>query len=1129
MGIADLFRPKWKHSDAEVRATAVQKLGPEEMEALVAIASNDDDPAVRRIAIKKIDDPEILAKLAQNDPERTLQRMAADKANGILTAKAVADDAEEAEEALDRLTEQKALTTVARSASLEPIRQAALDRLTDARAIAEVARSAGNNNTRLAAVRLIDDPAILRSIALSDDRKEICVAALEKITDPEALAFISKKARIKSVRTQARRRIKTNTGKADNKPKAEQVAQKKRHARQVQLCGLIETISRSKDIKKAIKQMARAEVDWQELGTDADDDLIKRYDKAIDLYNARSAQYDVHVEKQTGELEKLQANMDTKIKICEMLEGLGKEISEARLAAAKQEWDQVGPVPENQRSALADRFARACSAVVERSDTEQEEQSLAMLREGLETLCIQAEALPEMRQAGQAARLYEGIKEEWQELAEAAGGDEPDEALTARFKAVAAKLDTRATEEVQRKKQQNEEKLEQLAGLCARLDELTTSEDQRAIERKLREVGNALRKASDLPRERVDELKNGFRDTRDKLRLRLEELREQEEWKRWANITRLEELCKEVEALLKVENHKEKAKHLRSAQAKWKRVGPAPKAKSEELWKRFKGACDEVYASCQEYFTQEDDQRSENLKQKEALCEKVEALADSTDWVETAEAIKTLQRDWKKIGPAPRAQSDEVWKRFRKACDVFFDNRQDHLDEVDSKRTGNLQQKEELCDKAEALMESTDWVETADAIKGLQRQWKDIGPVPRAKSDSVWRRFRKACDAFFDRREEQQDKARNENLEQKEELSKEMVALADAWDHREQSDASEVVTAVMDVRARWKQIGAGPPHKEDAVWAVVAETLERIVTAIPEEFEGTDLAPSVSQKKKEELCQRVEAMAGPEISTTDSAEQIAEQLRSALAANALKDSASDDPTVPSSPVDEVKRIQAEWNRTGPVPRPAGQDLWDRFTQACEKVLAAHPEEKPKREPRDRDERKRPPRDRGDLEQNLARKVEICEQAEALAADEDCGSHRSKIKKLQRTWKAVGPMPDAQAKELWNRFRGACNTVLSESGKAARAKKELEAREKAEEPVKAEEPAPEPAEEPAKAEESAPAKAEEPEVVEPEPAPEPAKAAEAVEVAEPAKAEEDDLDMDDLDSLWDDVLEEADTE
>ena len=88
MGIADLFRPKWKHSDAEVRATAVQKLGPEEMEALVAIASNDDDPAVRRIAIKKIDDPEILAKLAQNDPERTLQRMAADKANGILTAKA---------------------------------------------------------------------------------------------------------------------------------------------------------------------------------------------------------------------------------------------------------------------------------------------------------------------------------------------------------------------------------------------------------------------------------------------------------------------------------------------------------------------------------------------------------------------------------------------------------------------------------------------------------------------------------------------------------------------------------------------------------------------------------------------------------------------------------------------------------------------------------------------------------------------------------------------------------------------------------------------------------------------------------------------------------------------------------
>ena len=514
-----------------------------------------------------------------------------------------------------------------------------------------------------------------------------------------------------------------------------------------------------------------------------------------------------------------------------------------------------------------------------------------------------------------------------------------------------------------------------------------------------------------------------------------------------------------------------------------------------------------MYARCQVYFSQEDEQRGENLKLKEGLCEKVEALADSTDWVETAEAIKALQREWKKVGPAPRAQSEDVWKRFRGACDIFFDKRQEHLDKIDSTRGVNLEAKEALCEKAEALVDSTDWVETAEAIKSLQQDWRSAGPVPRAKSDAVWKRFRKACDAFFDKREEHEDKARNENLKQKEELCRELDALADAWDHREQADAGEVVTGVMDLRVRWKQIGDGPLHREEAAWGRFAQSLERIITAIPEEFEGTDLAPSLSQKKKEDLCQRVEDMAGPEISTTDSAEDIAQQLRNALAANALKDGASDDPTVPSNPVAEVRRIQAEWNRTGPVPRPAGQELWDRFNQACDKILAEHPEEKPKREEKPRRER-RDSQERGDLEQNLVRKQEICKQAEALAEDEDCANHRSKIKKLQRQWKAVGPMPQSQAKDLWNSFRNACNKVLSESSKAAKAKKEQEAAQQAEEPVKAEEPVE--ADEPPQPE-PVPVKDETP------PQPEP----------EPANSEEDDLDMDDLDSLWDDVLEEAD--
>ncbi len=1105
MGIVDLFRPKWKHSDAEVRATAVQKLGPEEMEALVGIARDDGDPAVRRIAIKKIEDPLILIELAQSETDKTLQRMAADKANGVLTTRAVADDEDSAREALEALTEDKALTTVARTASLEAIREAALDRLTEPRAIAEVARSAGNNNTRLNAVRRIDDPAILRSIALSDDRKEICVAALEKISDEEALSFIAKKARIKSVRTVARRRLKADKDSAAKKPKKEQVQQKKLHARLVQLCGQVESLSRSKDLRKAVRQMPSAEADWQELGPKAPDDLRARYDKAMELFHGRKEQLDAHMEQQASEVAELEENLEAKTRICEMIEGLGGDVSEARLEAAHQEWDQIGPVPENMKSDLVDRFARACGSVMQR---EVQEQSLASLREGLETLCIQAEQLPDMRQTRQAVRLYKGLQEEWQELVEAAEGEQPDDALVDRFAVVEAQLKKRDAEEGKFKERKQEEQLQRLEALIVKVEELGEGKDRRAIERKLRDANNAFRKTSDLPRERVEELKKRFLELRDKLRTRLEELREQEEWKRWSNISRLEDLCKEVEGLKELKNHKEAAKRLRSAQARWKRVGPAPKAKSEALWKRFKGACDEVYAGCQEYFAQEDEKRVENLALKEELCVKVETLAGSTEWVETAEAIKGLQREWKNIGPAPRSRSDEVWKRFRAACDVFFDKRQEHLDEVDSTRGDNLKLKEELCEKAEALSESEDWAETADVIKGLQREWRNVGPVPRAKSDAIWRRFRTGCDGFFDRRDAHQDKLRQENLDQKEALCGELEALAGAWDRRETAEAAEVVTSVMDLRARYKQIGAGPRHREDAVWGQFLQGLERVITAIPEEFEGTDLAPSVSQKKKEELCQRVEEMIGPEVSTTDSAEQIAEQLRSALAANALKDGATDDPTVASSPADELKRIQAEWNRTGPVPHPAGQELWDRFKKACDKVMEAYPEEKPKK--KGRPERKG--KDSVDMQQNLARKEELCKQAEELAADEDCASNRGKIKKLQRQWKSVGPMPQEQAKDIWNRFRGACNKVLSESSKARKAQQEAEAAPAAEAAEQAQADAqqsaaaPEPATEPEAQPEPAPEPATEPEA-QPEPAPEPATEPEKQPEPEPEPAKE----------------------
>ena len=234
---------------------------------------------------------------------------------------------------------------------------------------------------------------------------------------------------------------------------------------------------------------------------------------------------------------------------------------------------------------------------------------------------------------------------------------------------------------------------------------------------------------------------------------RLEELRNAEEWKRWANVQVQEELCTKMEALIaQAEADPAKtAEEMRALQEKWKPVAAAPRSQGEVLWTRFKAAQTQVYDKCKDFFAQQAGERQEALKKKEALCERAEALAESTDWVRTAEAMKTLQAEWKAIGPVTRGREKAVWERFRKACDAFFTRRQADMKQRKQDWGENLSRKEALITEAEQLAQSTNWDQAASRLKALQVEWKTIGPVKKSKSDQVWERFRAACDLFFER------------------------------------------------------------------------------------------------------------------------------------------------------------------------------------------------------------------------------------------------------------------------------------------------------------------------------------------------------------------------------------------
>ena len=235
-----------------------------------------------------------------------------------------------------------------------------------------------------------------------------------------------------------------------------------------------------------------------------------------------------------------------------------------------------------------------------------------------------------------------------------------------------------------------------------------------------------------------------------------------DEWKRFANAAVQEELIAQTEALKAKyrldaeggpapEDIEKAARELHEIQERWKQVAEAPRAQAQALWHRYRQAADPIQAKAREFFASRAEERKTNLDRKLALIERAEALAESTDWIKTAEELKKLQAEWQATGPVPRPDTRAIWKRFREACDKFFTRRNADLAQRKETWSANQAKKEALCARAEELADLARLGPAAAEIRRLQADWKTVGPVRRNKSEALWQRFRAAADTFFDR------------------------------------------------------------------------------------------------------------------------------------------------------------------------------------------------------------------------------------------------------------------------------------------------------------------------------------------------------------------------------------------
>ncbi|MBR4028024.1 MAG: DUF349 domain-containing protein [Alistipes sp.] len=275
-------------------------------------------------------------------------------------------------------------------------------------------------------------------------------------------------------------------------------------------------------------------------------------------------------------------------------------------------------------------------------------------------------------------------------------------------------------------------------------------------------------------------------------------------------------LCEQAEELTLDTQIIEAFRKLQKLHDEWRETGPVALEYKEALWERFKEASSRINKRHQEHFEGIKAEQTKNLALKTELCEKTEALISRPmlsrkDWNKASDELLEIQKVWKTIGFAPKKENNRIYERFRAACDKFFERKREFYAGVKNEMEHNLEVKLELCAEAEALAMSEDWKHATDELIALQTRWKQTGPVARRHSDAIWKRFRAACDKFFERKAAHfstVDSQHEQNLKQKQALLAEM---------KEADIKAGGFEAIKEFQRRWSQIGFVPIKQKDAI------------------------------------------------------------------------------------------------------------------------------------------------------------------------------------------------------------------------------------------------------------------------------------------------------------------------
>ncbi len=306
--------------------------------------------------------------------------------------------------------------------------------------------------------------------------------------------------------------------------------------------------------------------------------------------------------------------------------------------------------------------------------------------------------------------------------------------------------------------------------LCKEAEELGAKEDVVVAFRRLQELHTQWRETGPVAKELREELWSKFKDASSVINKKYQAFFEDRKSKEKENEVAKISICEKLEAMdwseLKTYAAWDEAtKVVIALQDEWKTLGFAARKVNADLFTRFRKSCDEFFAKKAEFFKSMKEELSSNLQKKIALCEKAEALKDSTDWKKTADVLVALQKEWKTIGSVAKKQSDAVWKRFITACDAFFEAKNKQTNNTRKVEHENLKAKKEVISSINTILDDENETEGGKKVRELMKKWQEIGHVPFKEKDKIYTEYKTAIDRAFDKFDMKEVKATLSNYE----------------------------------------------------------------------------------------------------------------------------------------------------------------------------------------------------------------------------------------------------------------------------------------------------------------------------------------------------------------------------